>query len=427
MQRALRFIAEHFHRHRARLGALEILKYIGPGFLVTVGFIDPGNWAANVAAGSGFGYSLLWMVTLSTIMLIFLQHDAAHLGIVTGLCISEAATKHFRRAVSLFVLTSAVLAAVATALAELLGAAIGLQMLFGIPLPVGAALTAILVGTMVLTNSYRKIERWIIGFVALIGLSFLYEILLCDIAWGEAVRGWVTPALPFGALPIVMSVLGAVVMPHNLFLHSEVIQSRQWNLESDAVKRRQIRFAFADTLIAMIVGWAINSAMILVAAAVFFSRRIPVTELQQAEETLRPLLGSSAAIVFAVALLAAGIASSVTAGLAGGSIFAGIFSEPFDVKDSHTRTGIVLTLAGALVAILFVGDPFKGLIWSQVALSIQLPVTILTLIFLTSSRRVMGRYKNALPSTIVNGVIAAIVIALNLMLLHGALAGRGGV
>ncbi|NLI28827.1 MAG: Nramp family divalent metal transporter, partial [Nitrospiraceae bacterium] len=250
--------------HSPRFGAREILKFIGPGFLVTVGFIDPGNWASNIAAGSEFGYALLWMVTLSTIMLIMLQHNAAHLGIATGLCLSEAATRHFPPWINTVFLGSSVLAAISTALAELLGAAIGLHMLFGLPLVVGAAGTALLVGGMLLTNSYKKVERWIIGFVSLIGLAFLFELSLVRLDWGSAAQSWVVPSVPQGALPIVMSVMGAVVMPHNIFLHSEIIQSRQWNLESDDIIHRQLRYEFFDTLIAMIVGWAINSAMILV-------------------------------------------------------------------------------------------------------------------------------------------------------------------
>ncbi len=160
-------------RHTPKLGALEILKYIGPGFIVTVGFIDPGNWAANVAAGSIYGYNLLWMVTLSTIMLIFLQHNAAHLGIVTGLCLAEASTKFLGKWMSRVFLVSAVFAAISTALAEILGAAIGLNMLFGIPLIIGSFLTSILVIWMLISNSYRKLEKWIIGFVALIGFHSL--------------------------------------------------------------------------------------------------------------------------------------------------------------------------------------------------------------------------------------------------------------
>jgi len=403
--------------HSPRFGAREILKFIGPGFLVTVGFIDPGNWASNIAAGSGFGYSLLWMVTLSTIMLIMLQHNAAHLGIATGLCLSEAATKHFPPWVNVVFLGSSMLAAISTALAELLGAAIGLNMLFGIPLVIGAAGTALLVGGMIVTNSYKKVERWIIGFVSLIGLAFLFELSLVQLDWGTALQSWVVPTVPQGALPIVMSVMGAVVMPHNIFLHSEIIQSRQWNLESDDVIHRQLQYEFLDTLIAMIVGWAINSAMILVAASVFFSSGIAVTELPQAQTTLKPLLGNAAAIVFALALLLAGVASSLTASMAGGTIYAGIFGEPFDPADSHSRTGIIITLGGAVAVIVLIKDTFQGLIWSQIALSIQLPITVFGLIFLTSSRTVMGRFVNSFRDKTILWIIAFIVAALNISLL----------
>lgn len=403
--------------HRPAFGGLEIMKYIGPGLLVTVGFIDPGNWASNLAAGSSHGYALLWMVTLSTLMLIVLQHNVAHLGIASGLCLSEAATLHLPAAVSRPVLASAGLAAVSTALAELLGGAIALNMLFRIPLRIGASAVCALVLVMLLTNSYQRLERWIIGFVSLIGLAFVYEITLVRIPWGEAARGWITPSLPDGSLPIVMAVLGAVVMPHNLFLHSEIIQSRQWNLEEESVIRRQLKYEFADTLLSMGVGWAINSAMILLAAATFFGRGVTVEALPQAGRMLEPLLGGAAAAVFAVALLLSGFSSSMTAALAGGSIFAGAFGEPYDIRDSHTRHGVILTLAGALAIIFFIRDPFKGLIYSQMALSIQLPVTIFTQIRLTSSAAVMGRHVNSGGTLAFLLAIGLIVTGLNVMLL----------
>ncbi|MGC2061547.1 MAG: Nramp family divalent metal transporter [Thermodesulfovibrionales bacterium] len=406
-----------FGKHSPRLGAFEILKYIGPGFLVTVGFIDPGNWAANMAAGSQYGYALLWMVTLSTLMLIILQHNAAHLGIVTGLCLSEASTKFMQKRVSRFLLATAVVAAVSTALAEILGAAIGLNMLTGLPLVPGAILTVIFVIFMLFSNSYKRLERWIIGFVSLIGLAFLFELSLVHLDWPHAAAGWVMPSFPSGSLPVIMSVLGAVVMPHNIFLHSEIIQSRQWNLEGEDAIKRQMKYEFADTLFAMAAGWAINSAMILVAAAVFFSKGITVTDLSQAQETLRPLLGNSAATVFALALLFAGISSSVTAAMAGGSIFAGIFREPFDLQDSHSRTGILITLLGGLVVLFFLVDPFTGLIWSQILLSVQLPLTIFGLISLTSSARVMGKHANTRNEKISLWTVAAVVSVLNLLLL----------
>jgi len=403
--------------HKPGFGARDILKYIGPGLLVTVGFIDPGNWASNIAAGSAFGYTLLWMVTLSTIMLIVLQHNVAHLGIATGLCLSEAATLHTPRWVSKSVLISAMGASVSTSLAEILGAAIALNMLFGIPIPAGALLAFLFVIIMVFTNSYRKIEKFIIAFVSVIGLSFLYELSLVDIDWVRAGVGWVKPSLPEGSMIVIMSVLGAVVMPHNLFLHSEVIQSRQWNLEDEKVIKRQMDFELFDTLFSMLIGWAINSAMILLAATTFFSNRIEVTELQQAKGILQPLLGNNAGTIFAVALLCAGIASTITSGMAGGSIFAGLFSEPYDIRDSHSRLGVLISLVAALLIIFMVSDPYRGLIISQMVLSIQLPFTIFLQIYLTSSKKVMGKYVNKTHTKVILLIIGSLVVFLNLKLL----------
>jgi len=395
----------------------SFMKYLGPGLLVTVGFIDPGNWAANVAAGSTYGYTLLWMVTLSTIMLIILQHNAAHLGIVTGYCLAEAATRHLRPLVSRAVLISAVLAAVATAMAEILGAAIALQMLFHLPIKIGALLTLAVVFTLILTNSYSRLEKYIIGFVSLIGLSFIFELVLVQIDWPRAAIGWIMPRLPPGSMPIIMSVLGAVVMPHNLFLHSEIIQSRQWHVEDESVIVHQLKYEFLDTLFSMIVGWAINSAMVLVAAAVFFRNSTVVTDLVQAESLLRPLLGNAAATVFAIALLFAGVASSITAGMAGGSIWAGMFGEPYDTKDPHTRLGIGITLVVGTAAIFLVGNPFHGLILSQILLSVQLPWTIFLQIHLTSSPQLMGKHANDRTGRVMLWSVAAIVVVLNGMLL----------
>lgn len=403
--------------HQRYLGGLDFFKYIGPGLLVTVGFIDPGNWASNFAAGSEFGYTLLWVVTLSTVMLIVLQHNVAHLGIVTGLCLSEAATRYAPRWVSRPILGSAVLASISTSLAEILGGAIALEMLLDIPIAWGAVLTTILVVIMLFTNSYKRIERGIIAFVSVIGLSFLYELFLVDIDWSLAARSWVVPDIPQGSMLIIMSVLGAVVMPHNLFLHSEVVQSREYNKRDDASIRKLLKYEFYDTLFSMGVGWAINSAMILLAAATFFVHRTPVEELQQAKSLLDPLLGSQAGVIFALALLMAGISSTVTSGMAAGSIFAGMFSESYHIKDIHSRVGVLLSLGVALVLILFIENPFQGLIISQMMLSIQLPFTVFLQVGLTSSRRVMGQYANSRWSSFVLYAIATIVSVLNIMLL----------
>jgi manganese transport protein len=408
-------------RHRPRREALAFLRYIGPGLLVTVGFIDPGNWAANIAAGSTHGYALLWMVTLATLMLVVLQHNAAHLGIATGLCLSEAATKHMRPAASRLVLSSAVLAAVSTALAEILGAALGLSLLFPwLPFRAGAVLVLGVVGALLVSSSYPRLEKWIIAFVSLIGLSFLFELTLVHVPWGRAAAGWVVPALPAGSVPLVMAVLGAVVMPHNIFLHSEVIQSRQWHIEDEIVIRRQLKYEFADTLFSMTVGWGINSAMIIVAAATFFGRA-PVTEIGQAQRMLGPLLGQAAAVVFALALLLSGLSSAITAGMAGGSIFAGIFGETYDIKDLHSRIGAGGTLVAATAVVFLIGDPFRGLVLSQMLLSMQLPITVVTQIRLTSSPKVMGKYANGPALKVLLWTVAAVVVGLNLLLLKALL------
>ena len=403
--------------HQRYLGGLDFFKYIGPGLLVTVGFIDPGNWASNFAAGADFGYSLLWVITLSTIMLIVLQHNVAHLGIVTGLCLSEAATKYTPKWVSRPILGTAVLASISTSLAEILGGAIALEMLFDIPIIWASLLTAFFVTIMLFTNSYKRIERSIIAFVSVIGLSFLYELFLVDIDWPLAARSWVTPSIPEGSLLVIMSVLGAVVMPHNLFLHSEVVQSREYNKKDGASIRKLLKYEFYDTLFSMGVGWAINSAMILLAAATFFANHIGVEELQQAKSLLEPLLGNQAATIFALALLMAGISSTVTSGMAAGSIFAGMFGESYHVKDVHSRVGILLSLGIALVVILFIENSFQGLIISQMILSIQLPFTIFLQVGLTSSKRVMGQYANSRWSSFVLYTMAVIVSVLNLALL----------
>lgn len=403
-------------KHEAKLMALDFIKYIGPGFLVTIGFIDPGNWGVNVTAGSEYGYSILWVITFATIMLIMLQHNAAHLGIVTGYCLSEAATIYLKPWLSKLILLSAVAAAIATALAEILGSAVALNMLFNLPLMVGMVIISIFIAVMLLTNSYKKIEKWIIGFVSLIGISFIIELCFVHVHWTTALTGCVVPSFPKGSMLTIMSVLGAVVMPSNLFLHSEVIQSRQWHLENEKVIERQLKYEFLDTTLSMVVGWAINSAMIVIAAATFFSKKVPVSELSQAHDMLEPMLGNFASTIFALALLLSGIASCITVGMAGGSIFSGIYSEPYDINDSHTKIGVLITIIPAVLIAFLIKDPLKGLIYSQMILSIQLPVTIFLQLYLTSSEKIMGKYKNSKAHNIALWTLGIIISLLNIIL-----------
>jgi manganese transport protein len=408
------------------LTARDLFRYIGPGLLVTVGFIDPGNWASNIAAGSLFGYKLLWVVTLSTIMLVILQHNAAHLGIATGLCMSEAATAHMKPVLSRILLGSGVAAAVSTALAEILGASIALNMLFHIPHQIAAVGIVAVTMVLLLRNTYKRVETVIIGLVSLIGISFVYELVMVRVDWHVVLRSCVVPSVPDGSILIIMSVLGAVVMPHNLFLHSEIIQSRELHLGDDAMIRKQLRFEFLDTIVSMGIGWAINSAMIIVAAATFNAAGIRVELLEQAKAMLVPLLGGGASMVFAFALLCSGVSSSITAGIAGGSIVAGLFREPFDIRDIHSRAGVVVVFGIALVVLLFIRDTLQGLIVSQVILSIQLPLTIFLLIYLTSSKKVMGVHANKRSTNVILILIGIIVAALNIYLLLDIIVGLFG-
>lgn len=401
-------------------GGLEIMRHIGPGLLVTVGFIDPGNWASNMAAGSQFGYSLLWVVTLSTIMLIVLQHNAAHLGIATGMCLAEATSRFLPRLLGRAILGTAYLACVATAMAEVLGGAVALQMLFGLPLRFGCVVVAAASMTMLLTSSYKQAERWIIAFVSVVGLSFLAELAMVEVDWPRAAVSWATPSMPAGSTATVVSILGAVVMPHNLFLHSEIIQSMHFEGRGQKVVEERLRYELLDTLFSMGIGWAINSAMVILAATTFFSRGVVVEDLAAAAATLSPIVGPASSVIFAVALLFAGLSSSVTAGMAAGTVTAGMFGEEYDIHDRHSSIGVALCFAGAVAACLCVEDAFAGLVWSQALLSLQLPVTVFVQIWLTSSPRVMGAYANGTALKVVLVLIALIVTVLNAVLLAGA-------
>ena len=416
----LKALHRHFGAQRTGgHGGLEIARHIGPGLLVTVGFIDPGNWASNMAAGSQFGYALLWVVTLSTVMLIVLQHNAAHLGIVTGTCLAEATMRHLPRVPARLILGSAYLATVATAMAEVLGGAIALQMLLGLPVKIGCVIVAATSAVMLATSSYKRVERWIIAFVGVVGLSFLAELALVKVDWPQAAVAWVTPGMPHGSAAIIVSVLGAVVMPHNLFLHSEVIQSMHFEGQGKRVVEERLHYELFDTLLSMGIGWAINSAMVILAATTFFARGIVVDDLSVAAATLSPILGRASSTIFAVALLFAGLSSSITAAMAAGTISAGMWDEEYDIHDRHSSIGVAVCLLGAVAVCLLVQEPFQGLIWSQALLSMQLPITVFVLIRLTSSRRIMGRYANSRPLTVLLVSIGAVVTALDVMLLTG--------
>ena len=258
---------------------------------MTVGFIDPGNWATNVAGGSSFGYSLLWVITMSTLMLILLQNMSARLGIVTGHSLAYNVRRRFSPGWTALMGGSIVVACIATDVAELLGGALGFKLLFGLPLIVGGTITVVLKIALIYTGRYRHIERVIVAFIAIVSLCYLLELALVHPAWGSAARGAFIPHLNLASIAIAIGMMGAVVMPHNLYLHSNVVLNR--DLPSDEEGRhRLIAYEKGDTALAMGLGWLINCAMVVVAAAVFFRHGIVVTSLEQASATLQPLAGS---------------------------------------------------------------------------------------------------------------------------------------
>jgi manganese transport protein len=397
------------------------LSFLGPAFLVTVGFIDPGNWATNIEGGSRFGYELLWVITLSTGMLIIIQHMAAKLGVATGKSLAVNIREHFPRPVAALLGLTIILACVATDVAELLGGAIGFNLLLGVPLWVGALFTVFLEVFLIISQRYHRLEAIIVGFLGIIGLCYFIEILLVKPDWAFAAPAMVIPRVHEDSIYVAMAILGAVVMPHNIFLHSNVIHSRKWGI-SEQEKAALLRYEKIDTLSAMLAGWVINSAMIIVAAAVFARHQVVVSSIEQASATLKPLAGPLAGLLFAVALVFSGIGSSVTSSMAEANVITGFLGKPEDPRTVLYRISIFVTAIPSFLVILLGLDTFRILIFSQVVLSIQLPFTLLPLLILCRRRRVMGGFRSRLPEFAAAVVISIIVIALNIYLLYSTLA-----
>ena len=408
--------------HRTRQKGLfrVLLRFLGPGFLVTIGFIDPGNWATNIAGGAQFKYDLLWVITLSTLMLILIQNMSARLGIATGRSLGVNIREGFSRPVSGAIGVTVVIACAATDVAELLGGAIGFNLLFGFPLWLGALLTVLLEVFFIVSQRYHRLERIILGFLGVITICFLIELFIVKPNWAEVAPGIVVPTVSRANIYIAMGMLGAVVMPHNVFLHSNVIQSRQWGTTEEE-KRKMIKFGRADTFAAMGVGWAVNSAMIIVAATVFFPHGVVVDSLEQASATLRPLAGQFAGFLFAVALLAAGISSSTTSSMAEVNVITAFLGRPEDPRTLLYRLSTFITAIPSFVLILAGVDTFKILIFSQVVLSIQLPFTLIPLVILCRREKVMGAFRSGVVEFVLATVVSAIIIALNLYLLYSTI------
>ncbi len=394
----------------------RMLPFFGPAFIASVAYIDPGNFATNIQAGAAFGYTLLWVIMLSNVMAMVLQSLSAKLGIATGLNLAEQCRKQFPRPFVLFMWGAMELVAMATDLAEFLGAAVGLNLLLGVPLWLAGILTAI--ATFVILGleryGFRPLEAVITGFVGIIGISYLIETILDRPDWGMVVAHAITPQFS-GTESILLAtgIVGATVMPHAIFLHSALMQNRIVT-QDPAQKRHLYRFELIDVFVAMGIAGLINGAMLVMAASTFFAQHLTtVGTLEEAHRTLQPLLGSAASVVFAVALLASGLSSSSVGTMAGQVIMQGFLHRHIPV---WLRRGV--TMVPALIVIAAGLDPTRTLVISQVLLSFGLPFAIIPLILFTRRRDIMGELVNRRITTAVAVIVAIFIILLNLYLLY---------
>jgi manganese transport protein len=403
----------------------RMFAFAGPAYLVSVGYMDPGNWATDLEGGARFGYQLIWVLLMSNLMAVLLQTLSARLGIVTGRDLAQACREHYPKPVAFALWILCEIAIAACDLAEVLGTAIGLNLLFGIPLLFGVIVTGFdtMIFLVIQNFGIRKMEAFILALVATIGVCFGIEVFLSDPVWGEVVTGF-APKLSGESLYVAIGILGATVMPHNLYLHSALVQTRSVEQTQEG-KRNACRYNLIDTAVALNAAFFVNAAILIVAAAVFFKNGVVVTEIQQAHQLLSPLLGSAvASTVFAIALLSAGQSSTLTGTLAGQIVMEGFLQ--FKVRPVLRR---LITRSVAIVpAILVIGLKGEGgtyglLIFSQVVLSLQLPFAVIPLIQFTGEKSRMGEFASPLWVKILAWLSAAVIVGLNANLIFNTLAG----
>jgi manganese transport protein len=406
-------------RFWTKLGAFS-----GPGYLVAVGYMDPGNWATDLAGGSQFGYTLLSVILLSNIMAILLQALSAKLGIVTGRDLAQACRDHYSRPVGFMLWVACELAIVACDLAEVIGTAIALQLLFGLPLVWGVCLTAldVLLILLLQQRGFRKLEAFVIALLIIIALCFAVELALSQPAIGDVLSGFIpttqvvtNPAM----LYIAIGILGATVMPHNLYLHSSIVQTRAFDRD-DGGKRDAIKYATLDSTIALMLALFINAAILILAASTFHvAGRTDVAEIQDAYQLLAPMLGVGiASTLFAVALLASGQNSTITATLAGQIVMEGFLNIRLPAWQRRLITRLLAIIPAVTVAALY-GERGTAnlLVLSQVVLSMQLPFAVIPLVAFTSNRAKMGKFVNPAWLKWAAWLIAAVIVGLNVKLL----------
>jgi manganese transport protein len=404
----------------------EMWRYFGPAFVASVAYVDPGNFASNFEGGAHFGYTLLWVLLWSNAMAILIQYLSAKLGIATGKTLPQNCRDFFSPKINFGLWVAAELAALATDLAEFLGAALGFYLLFGIPLFIAALITAVVVFLMLAVELYgfRRLEQLIMVFVFAIASCYAFEMFMVHPDWRAVVHGVLVPHINSASIYVAVSMLGATVMPHVIYLHSALVQHRvredsqhcptnQWLLTM-----RHLRYELFDVLAAMNGAWFINSAMIVMAAAVWFSTGTPFT-FDEAHLTLAPILPRVSGIAFALALLFSGLSSSTVGTMAGQVIIEGFLDIKFSVFLRR-----LITIIPSLVVIALKLDPLKILVLSQVALSFAIPFALVPLVMLTRNQSVMGDMVNNKRTNAMAYVVTGIIVALNLLLLYRTIGGE---
>jgi manganese transport protein len=405
---------------RARRRLRGILPLLGPAFVAAVAYVDPGNFATNVAGGAKYGYLLLWVIISANLMAMLIQTLSAKVGLATGKNLPELCREHFPRRVSFGLWVQAELVAMATDLAEFVGAAIALNLLFHVPLFTAGLMTAVVAFAILALQAkgYRRFEVAIVGLLALILLGFLYDTLRIGFDAGQAAKGFVPGFAGTDSILLATGILGATVMPHVIYLHSALMNDRIPARDAGE-KRRLFRFARLDVMMAMGIAGVVNMSMLIVAASLFHdSGRTGVDSIEGAHAGLSALAGSGAALAFALALLASGFASSSVGTYAGQVVMQGFIARsiPLVVRRAVTMTPALIVLAIGV-------DPSRALVISQVALSFGIPFALIPLVMLTSRRRIMGDLVNRGATTVVASIVAGLIVALNLFLLYQTFTG----
>ncbi len=409
-----------------RKGWKRLFAFLGPAYLVSVGYMDPGNWATDIAGGSQYGYKLIWILLMSNLMAVLLQTLSARLGIVRGLDLAQASKNEFPKWISIQLWILAEIAIIACDLAEIVGMAIGLNLLFGFPLIWGICITAFdtILLLFLMKKGMRYMEMFIISMVAIIGVCFVLEMLIVSPDYADVVKGFVPSALDGNALYIAIGIIGATVMPHNLYLHSSLVQTRKLDGTTEGIKTA-LKFNFIDTVIALNLAFFANAAILILAATAFYLNGYhEVAEIQDASVILEKLFGNAAPTLFAIALIAAGQSSTITGTLTGQIIMEGHLNlriQPW-LRRMITR---LLAIVPALCTILFMGDSALGslLILSQVVLSLQLGFAVIPLIHFTSNKQKMKEFAIKTWVKILAWISASIIVFLNVKLVIGEVTG----